>query len=290
MNLIKTLHEKALQLAAAFKKAEHELLCVLQEVDTNRVFEKMGYSSLFTYAVTGLKLPESYAYALINVARKAVKVPELKAAIATGNLSVSQAKKITSVITPENSAEWIGKAQSMTQRELEKAVVTVNPKVAAEKMIYVASNRVQLQCGISEELMKKLKRAQDLLSQQLKRSASLEEVLEALACGYLQREDPVLKAERAKKPVSAKGQVSRTVRLAIPAAVKHQVIKRDRGQCAFVDKEGKRCPSTRFVAIHHVQPVAMGGANTPENLATLCFHHHRLFHDNRLRVPVRILT
>lgn len=286
MDLIQAIHEKAVRLASTFKNVEHQLMEVLEEVDTHRVFAKMGYSSLFTYAVDGLKLSESCAYALINVTRKARHVPELKEAIASGNLTVSKAKKITSVITPENSAHWINTAQQMTSRELEKAVVSINPKATIEKMKYVASDRVQFQCGISEELMNKMKRAQDLLSQKLKRPASMEEVLEALASGYLQREDPVLKAARTR---SNKQQVPGLVRRPIPIAVKHEVAKRDHGQCSFVDKEGKRCTSTRFVSMHHVKPVSMGGKHSAENLATLCFNHHRLFHDRDRQVPVTVV-
>lgn len=290
MHLIQSIHEKALELAAAFKRAEHELLTILQEVEANRVFEKMGYNSLFTYATSALKLSEGYSYALISVARKAKQVPELKEAIAIGGLSVSRAKKISSVITPENSSVWIERAKTLTQRELEKAVVTVNPKAAIERMSFVATDRVQFQCGISEKLMRKIERAQDLLSQRLKRSASMEDVLEVLTSKYLQSEDPVSKAERAKKIVPAKARFSRIVPRVIPMAVKHQVALRDQGQCSFVNSDGQRCGATRFVQMHHVQPLAMGGAHTTENLATLCFHHHRLFHNRHRQVPARIVT
>lgn len=287
MNLIQSIHEKALRLAGTFKKAEHDLLTVLEEVDSNRVFEKLGYSSLFTYVVGALKIPESYAYALINVSRKAKQIPELKLAIASGDLSVSQAKRITSVITPQNSAEWISKAQNLTQRQLEKEVVAVNPKKSIEKMTYVTTERMQFQCGISENLMKKIRRVQDLVSQRLKRGATLEEALEIIITDYLQRKDPVKKAERVKAKV-LKQQSSRKVRPPMPATVKHQVVRRDRGQCSFVDPQGKRCAETRWVDIHHVKPVALGGTHEPENLATLCFHHHRLFHDQNRYIPIRI--
>ena len=46
----------------------------------------------------------------------------LKAAIDDGTLSVSKARRITRVITQANSSEWIAKAVTMKQPELERAV------------------------------------------------------------------------------------------------------------------------------------------------------------------------
>ena len=47
-------------------------------------------------------------------------------------------------------------------------------------------SRVQLQVGISEEIMLKLRRIQDIVSQKSRKSASLEETLEAMADLYIQ--------------------------------------------------------------------------------------------------------
>ena len=59
------------------------------------------------------------------------------------------------MITKENQSEWIEKASTMTQKQLEKEVAKENPKEAVkEKMTYVQESRIQLTCGISEKLMK----------------------------------------------------------------------------------------------------------------------------------------
>ena len=53
---------------------------------------------------------------------------------------------------------------------------------------------------------------------------------------------------------------------------------RDRGRCAFVGADGKRCASDRWVALHHRQHVENGGGNESVNLQTLCIYHHDLVH------------
>ena len=53
-------------------------------------------------AVDRLKLSESTALNFINVARKAVQVPALQAEIRAGHVSVSKARKIVPVLTPQN--------------------------------------------------------------------------------------------------------------------------------------------------------------------------------------------
>ena len=66
---------------------------------------------------------------------------------------------------------------------------------------------------------------------------------------------------------------------AIPAAVKREVWRRDRGRCSYVDRaSGRRCGSQHLLQIDHVVPYAQGGAAEPDNLRLLCAAHHRYRH------------
>jgi hypothetical protein len=140
MDLIQKLHERALQCAKDFVRLESELIDVLQEIEDKKAFIYFGFISLFQYAVGSLKLSESRSYELISIARKSKQVPELKEAISQGTINTSQARRIVSVITPENQSEWIRMSSSLSQRELEKKIVEVNPKQAVkDKMTYIQS-------------------------------------------------------------------------------------------------------------------------------------------------------
>jgi hypothetical protein len=135
---IQELHAKALAAVARWKTAEIELLQVLDEVECHKGYLRYGYNSLFQYAVKALGLSEGVVYNLINVGRAAREIPELKTAIASGALSVSKARKITSVLTRENSTAWIELAKTSTQHQVEREVSLANPRESGRgRMNYV---------------------------------------------------------------------------------------------------------------------------------------------------------
>jgi hypothetical protein len=287
MNVI---HKKALEVAGRFKQAEADLILVLQEVDSARVFIELGFTSLFSYCVEALGLSESTTSNFISVARKAREIPVLQAAIQGGDLPVSKARKITSVLTLANQEEWVEKAMMLPTRKLEEEVARVAPREATpERMKFVGPERSELRLGISKALRDKLERVQDLESQRTGRAVSFEEAIEALADVYLESKDPIKRAERVMKrqakalktnadaPVTVTHKSSEN-RALIPAIRRHQVQLRDGGQCAHTNAHGERCGNRRWLDIHHVIPRGQGGDNQLENLTTLCSAHHRSEH------------
>ena len=204
------------------------------------------------------------------------------------------------MITPENKNKWIAMSQSLSQRELEKKIVAERPKEAVrDKMTYLQPPQVKLVCGISEELMKEIERVKEIVSQNTGRPANLEETLKAMATLYLERKDPIKKAERVLKKNSLSSSISpspslkrgdsyflslRRVgnaqgkRTPIPAQIRHEVMKRDRGQCTFKDKVANPCQNKRWIDLHHKKLIAKGGEHSLSNIVTLCRQHHRFLH------------
>jgi hypothetical protein len=167
--------------------------------NNQRVFRALGYASLFAYATQELQLTEAIAYGFIQVARKSREIPELKKAICEGDLTVSKAKRVVSVLTPKNQDTLLNMAKTLPKRQIEKEVAEINPKAAVpERTRYVTEERLELRVGLSETAMRQLKRAQDLLSSKKRRAVSLEDVLEAMTEEYLDRHDPIEKAKRAQ--------------------------------------------------------------------------------------------
>lgn len=281
MHNIAEIHEKAIAIARSFRDSEAQLLAVLQQVEEENVYLHQGFPSLFSYAVECLSLSEAVAYNFICVARKARAVPELKEAIARGALSVSKARKITPVLTNENKTEWLEKAVNLSQRDLEREIARAQPRpLPVDRIKYVTGERLELRMGISEEIFEKLKYARDLTSQRSREPATLEATLEAALNCYLEKHDPVRKAQRARKSEPVARQVTEGERPAIPAAVFHAVNTRDGWRCAFV-YNGERCRERRFLEIHHKLPLARGGEHSVDNLITLCAKHHKYHH----RIP-----
>ncbi|MGE3758055.1 MAG: hypothetical protein AB7H97_09870, partial [Pseudobdellovibrionaceae bacterium] len=218
----KQIHGRAMEVAKSYKRSEIELIEILEQVDRYRIYYQHKCNSLFSYATDVLKLSNEVAYIFIGVARKTQEVPELKEEIRNGSITVSKAKRMTSVITKENKSEWISLAKTSTKHQLEKQIAIAKPAEAVrEKLEYSSAPReqiklikleaseksvssgkgtvrVQLQIGVSEELMLKLRRIQDLESSKKKRAVSLEESLNVMADLYLEKHDPIKRAKRQK--------------------------------------------------------------------------------------------
>ena len=146
--MIYPLHERTKEIVKNLFAREAELIDALQENDRERLFEKMGFSSLFKYALSH-GLSESYAYQMITVARKCVEVPELKVAIESNVLNSSKAKRIVSALTPENSEFLIEKAATRPQREVEQEVAKINPNARVKERIKSVSQTLsELKLGI----------------------------------------------------------------------------------------------------------------------------------------------
>jgi hypothetical protein len=197
---------------------------------------------------------------------------------------------------------------------------------------------VALSGTISEKTYQRLKRIQDLVSQSKQKVATLDDALDVVFEEYLERHDPVIKAERIvaknkqtatasanygasielstncepsvsvasgitddanfqaetstsknktskSKPNWSRDQVNEQVgfkRERLPSHLIHQLELRDQGQCTK-HTNGVRCTQRRWLHYHHIVPKHRGGADTLENLTTLCSAHHKMEHLAKLR-------
>lgn len=211
-----TMHEKAKTCARNFLQSEKELLSTLIEMDKRRIFRELGYTGVFNYCLKALFFSESQAGYFSGIVKKVREVPELKVAIDNNKLSVSKARRIIPVITPETHQQWIDKAATLTQKELEKEVAAKNTKVVRETLKPVSQTRYELKLGIGEKLQADWKRVQDLVSKKKKANLSMEEVFGHVVLYFLDREDPVKKAERALAANSCTGHNAETPLTKVP--------------------------------------------------------------------------
>jgi hypothetical protein len=61
----------------------------------------------------------------------------------------------------------------------------------------------------------------------------------------------------------------------VPAAVARAVFLRDGQQCSYVAPDGRRCSARRCLELDHVDPWAVGGEGTVENLRLRCRAHNQ---------------
>jgi len=281
------LHLRAVGLAKDYLHTEGELLTVLMEMQRNRAFAELNYANIFDYCERALHLSRAQAYYFKTVAEKSVVVPQLKEAIDQGALTLSEARRIVPVITPENSEQWIDKAKALSQIQLEREVSEVNPKKHVKERVRPLAKEIsELRVTIDSKTEENLTALKDLLSQKRRKAATLSEVICWAAEIAREKVDPERRAERVKnRKVSSGKAVPQAGRHPIAAVVKNEVLQERGRQCSFVSEDGRRCAQRRWLQFHHVIPVAAGGLNVPSNLRILCTQHHAAIHRYAPRSP-----
>jgi hypothetical protein len=272
--------DKATNLAKEHLRTEGALLSVLIEMRRRKLFAALNYSGIFDYCERRLSLSRAQAYYFEAVAEKSEDVPQIKQAVEQGELTLSQARRILPVITKENHTEWVQKAKSLPQKELEREVTAVNPKAHVnEKIRPVAKELSELKVAVDPKTEENLAALKEILSQKHGKPATLAEVVAWAAEVTRTRFDPVKKAERTRAVSSRKSAPApRPGRRPIPAAVQHSIMRRDDMRCTYFSPDGRRCEQKRWLERHHQIEVARGGLNTVENLRLLCRAHHDLVH------------
>lgn len=272
-----TLDEQALALTKEFLSKEAEILVVLQKMWDNQLFAELNYPGVFEYCERRLGHSRAQSYYYKSVIEVSQKVPELKEAVIQGELTLSEARRIAPVITPENKDEWFAKAKNLNQVELERAVKEENPRAHIRDRIKpVAKDLRELRTAVTAKTETDIEKLKDILSQKLGRAASLEEVIAWAVSECRKKHDPEEKAERSK--VSSGNSEMKAGRHPIPASVKHEVVRRQGYQCCYRGPDGRRCEQKRWLHYDHIEEVSHGGLNKADNLRILCSAHHRLMH------------
>jgi hypothetical protein len=288
------IHEDCLKLCRSYVRLEAPIVVQLQLVAEKKIYKEFDKKNLYTYAVDICGLSEGVAYSFTAVGACAKKNPCLQTAIVTRTLTVSKAYRIVSIITTENAEELVEYAKTHSARQIEREVRRRSPKAAARAQIKPLSGDTDLlQAPIPRETSENISRAQTILAQKTSKHQGLPETLTLVFKDYVERHDPLKKAQRAdqRRKNSARAEKTETsthseyaektrpfVRTPIPAASKHTVDLRDEGRCTHIGKDGKRCNEDRWTHYHHIIRVADGGTNHPDNLTTLCSFHHDLVH------------
>ena len=138
------------------------------------------------------------------------------------------------------------------------------------EVVPLTSHERRLHVTVSDRFLRKLEAATDALSH-AHPGASPEEILEAgldLLLARAEKRRGVV-AKRQKAPRSAKPDH-------IPADVRRAVWARDGGRCQWPLVSGGVCGSTRRLELDHIQPLALGGTSTVDNVRVACRPHNLL--------------
>jgi 5-methylcytosine-specific restriction endonuclease McrA len=182
------------------------------------------------------------------------------------------APAITTVIEPAASAPTApGPAMPAGMAgPLIPSVDIATPSVSRPPVVPLSPGRYKLQLTIGGETLDKLRRAKDLLGHVLPSgddAAVIDRALDVL----------LSELARTKLACTARPRPSRGRKAGArspAAAVKRAVWQRDLRCCAYVGTNGHRCQERRFLEFHHVDPHALGGEASVDQIALRCRRHN----------------
>jgi hypothetical protein len=134
----------------------------------------------------------------------------------------------------------------------------------------LAPERYRVQFTIGAATHEKLRRAQELLRREIPDGdpgAIFDRALTLLLEDVARKKLAVTEKARPRPSTRARSRH-------IPAPVKRAVWLRDRGRCAFVAANGRRCTERVFLEFHHREPYAIGGEATVANISLRCRAHN----------------
>ncbi|MGC4000424.1 MAG: HNH endonuclease signature motif containing protein [Anaeromyxobacter sp.] len=107
-----------------------ECLLALAEVERRKFYLDLGYPSLWAFCREVLRLPEGGAWRRIAAMRLLSRFPSLEGPLREGRLSLTTLAMLREVMTEQNLEELVGQAAFKSKAEVERLVVTIQPREA----------------------------------------------------------------------------------------------------------------------------------------------------------------
>ncbi len=300
-------------LVARHRITTAELLAHIAEVDERRLYLPAAYPSMCLYCLNELHMSEDSALKRIQAARAARSFPCIFTAVAEGRLHLSAVGLLAPHLTAENAEELLTAAEHRTKAEIALLLAARFPRpdvptsvqaVAATgatdlmtpapvvafaaqpapgqvesaspsppprpTVAPISPGRFDVRFTLHQSAHDLLRYAQALLGHAVPSGDIAEVVKRGLATLVEKLEKRVFAASARPRSQrsAAKGRY-------VPAAVRRTVWRRDGGRCTFKSAAGQRCPACTRLEFDHAEPMAGGGATTPENLRLRCRAHNQ---------------
>ena len=269
-------------LVARSNQLTAELLAYLSEVDVRGLHLREACGSLFAFCVERLHMSEGAAGKRITAARVGRRFPLVLEMIARGEIHLTAVNMLAAHLDDGNHVELLERARHRSKREIEKLLAEIAPRSDRASRVRalpdrpgvvapLSPRRYELRVTIDEEAHEALVRLQGLLAHQVPGrdpAVIVSRGLELLLERTLARKAAVTEAPRERAAPEKRTRH-------IPAAVRRVVWQRDRGQCAYVDRKGRRCSSTHALEYHHVRNWARGAEHDPAEMELRCRSHNQ---------------
>ena len=294
----------------ALDVAEAHWLRVAREA---QVHKHLGFGSFVEYIERTLGYRPRTALERLRVADALAALPAINEALACGRVSYSTVRELSRVATAETEQAWLAAVAGKTVREVEAMVAGRAPGDDPGTPPDPDLEPRRLRLDLSPDVYARFLAARRQLEEDCGERLSDDDVMASLCDAVLAPADgrgprtqiavtvcadcdrawhdaagqtievAAAAVERARCDAQHVGRVDgdapAPITGDIPASVRRQVERRDRGRCVV---PGCRC--SRYLHMHHIVPREAGGEHIAGNLCLLCTAHHRAVHDGRLRI------
>jgi len=285
-----------------------ELLAHLAELDQRRLYLDLGFPSLHAYCTTALGMCESTALRRITAARVCRKFPDVLSRVAKGELHLSAVCSMSPHLDWNNAPELIGLCTNQSRRKVDEILAARFPRADVREKVRLdplSSDRYGLHFTIDAEALEELERVRALARHRLPEGELSELFKLAMRTLRIELEKQRFSVGKKKRVRAAATPLSDSAGESTPpkadaveetsvppppaeveretigrrpsAEVAREVYARDRGQCTFVAKDGRRCGSREFIEFDHIDPRGLGGEPTAKNLRLRCREHNQLY-------------
>ena len=119
---------RLLELAGQERGIVAAFVVELAAFGARELHRELGYTSLFYYCVRQLGLPKSSAFRRSEVARLIARFPAIEAPFLSERLSIRALVELREVLTEDNHAAVLARAEGMNQEQAQLLAVEVRPK------------------------------------------------------------------------------------------------------------------------------------------------------------------
>jgi 5-methylcytosine-specific restriction endonuclease McrA len=298
--------------SALERRTTADLLALLAELDSRKLYLGEGCSSLFAYCTQVLHLSEPAAYSRITATRVARRFPTVLARLADGDLTLTSISLLAAHLTDENADALLDAARHASKREVERLVAclcaqpdvptsvrrlpSVETSPAPDPAPFLSEAPLESSpahvatrsprrdtvapLGVDRYLLRVTIDAHTQAKLDRARdllrhtipTGDLAKVLDRALTALIEQLER-RKVGHRSRPARTRARVARPRGRHIPAAVRREVWARDSSRCTFIGPHG-RCSETGFLEFHHRVPYAHGGASDAANLELRCRAHN----------------
>ena len=245
------------------RRALKELLETLQIIYDQKIYAKLGHSSIVKFLIKEYHYSESAAYRRYKALKLVQEIPSSLNMLADGSLSLSNAANFTSFTlgaTDAKKQEVLQEIQFKTTDEASKSMFNHFPEKEISKkptMKRIAEDKINLNLQLNNEEFLRFKN----LKARLKITDNNQFLKELLN----------IADEKLNKPIKEKSVKTSKYQRHIPAPIKREIMKMASYQCEY-----KNCGEKNFLELDHIRPIKTGGMSSLDNLRVLCRTHNQL--------------